>query len=221
MTGMVRDMTPDRRAHEGRAGAGYATATDLADWLVRTLKMPFREAHHVTGRIVGLASRAGRRAGGAVARRDAERRAAHHRGRLRRAGRRELGEEPHHLRRHGAGQCARAGEGVAGAACRCLRRGEGSRQRRCFSASPRIARAPAIAVGPDQAAGAKFRAADKALNLAYDKLLDKISPARHKALIGAQRIWIRFRDEECDFETMGESSAAPSILWRSRSAGPG
>ena len=55
----------------------------------------------------------------------------------------------------------------------------------------------------DQAAGAKFRAADKALNLAYDKLLDKISSAGQKGLIGAQRIWIRFRDEECDFETMG------------------
>jgi argininosuccinate lyase len=38
------------------AGAGYATATDLADWLVRTLKMPFREAHHVTGRIVAKAA---------------------------------------------------------------------------------------------------------------------------------------------------------------------
>ena len=40
------------------AGAGYATATDLADWLVRTLKMPFREAHHVTGRIVAKAAEA-------------------------------------------------------------------------------------------------------------------------------------------------------------------
>ena len=38
------------------AGMGYATATDLADWLVRTLKMPFREAHHVTGRIVAAAA---------------------------------------------------------------------------------------------------------------------------------------------------------------------
>jgi argininosuccinate lyase len=38
------------------AGEGYATATDLADWLVRTLKMPFRDAHHVTGRIVAKAS---------------------------------------------------------------------------------------------------------------------------------------------------------------------
>ena len=38
---------------------GYATATDLADWLVRTLKMPFRDAHHVTGRIVAKASEQG------------------------------------------------------------------------------------------------------------------------------------------------------------------
>ncbi len=56
MAGMVRDMEPDTRVMKKAAGAGYATATDLADWLVRTLKMPFREAHHVTGRIVGLAS---------------------------------------------------------------------------------------------------------------------------------------------------------------------
>jgi argininosuccinate lyase len=41
------------------AGAGYSTATDLADWLVRTLRMPFREAHHVTGRIVAAAERKG------------------------------------------------------------------------------------------------------------------------------------------------------------------
>jgi argininosuccinate lyase len=41
------------------AGEGYATATDLADWLVRTLKMPFRDAHHVTGRIVAAAAREG------------------------------------------------------------------------------------------------------------------------------------------------------------------
>jgi argininosuccinate lyase len=41
------------------AGAGHATATDLADWLVRMLKLPFREAHHITGRIVGAAEQAG------------------------------------------------------------------------------------------------------------------------------------------------------------------
>jgi argininosuccinate lyase len=56
MSGMVRDMTPDRKAMKKAAGSGYATATDLADWLVRSLKIPFRNAHHVTGKIVGLAS---------------------------------------------------------------------------------------------------------------------------------------------------------------------
>src|SRR3954467_1955624 len=56
MTGMVRDMTPDVARMLAAAGAGYATATDLADWLVRTLKMPFRDAHHATGRIVAMAA---------------------------------------------------------------------------------------------------------------------------------------------------------------------
>ena len=59
MTGMVADMTPDARRMKAAAGAGYATATDLADWLVQALKMPFREAHHVTGRIVALAAKRG------------------------------------------------------------------------------------------------------------------------------------------------------------------
>jgi len=55
MTGMIDDLTvnPDRMRRA--ATAGFPTATDLADWLVRTLGMPFREAHHVTGRIVKLA----------------------------------------------------------------------------------------------------------------------------------------------------------------------
>ncbi|MEW6453589.1 MAG: argininosuccinate lyase [Pseudomonadota bacterium] len=56
MTGMVGDMEPDVEKMRAAAGMGYSTATDLADWLVRTLKMPFREAHHVTGRIVAKAS---------------------------------------------------------------------------------------------------------------------------------------------------------------------
>jgi argininosuccinate lyase len=56
MAGMVRDMSVDRPRMRKAAGAGYATATDLADWLVRALNLPFREAHHVTGRIVGLAA---------------------------------------------------------------------------------------------------------------------------------------------------------------------
>ncbi|MGC4026640.1 MAG: argininosuccinate lyase [Mesorhizobium sp.] len=55
MTGMVRDMTINTVAMKKAAGSGYATATDLADWLVRTLGLPFREAHHVTGRAVALA----------------------------------------------------------------------------------------------------------------------------------------------------------------------
>ncbi|HWV97861.1 MAG TPA: argininosuccinate lyase [Xanthobacteraceae bacterium] len=59
IAGMVRDLEPDTVRMKLAAGEGYATATDLADWLVRTLKMPFRDAHHVTGRIVGLAAKQG------------------------------------------------------------------------------------------------------------------------------------------------------------------
>jgi argininosuccinate lyase len=59
MTGMVRDMTPDVERMAAAAGQGFSTATDLADWLVRTLMMPFREAHHVTGRIVAEAEKRG------------------------------------------------------------------------------------------------------------------------------------------------------------------
>ncbi len=59
MTGMVRDMEPDVARMKEAAGEGYSTATDLADWLVRTLKLPFREAHHVTGRIVAKAAEGG------------------------------------------------------------------------------------------------------------------------------------------------------------------
>jgi len=59
MTGMVRDMEPNVARMRQTAGEGFATATDLADWLVRTLALPFREAHHVTGRIVAKAAEAG------------------------------------------------------------------------------------------------------------------------------------------------------------------
>lgn len=54
-TGMIADMQVDEARMASMAGAGYAVATDLADWLVRELGMPFREAHNVTGRIVKLA----------------------------------------------------------------------------------------------------------------------------------------------------------------------
>ena len=56
MAGMVRDIEPDIERMRRAAGAGYATATDLADWLVRRLGLPFREAHHVTGELVAAAA---------------------------------------------------------------------------------------------------------------------------------------------------------------------
>src|ERR687897_1471002 len=59
MTGMLRDMVPNAEGMQQAAGAGFSTATDLADWLVRTLKLPFREAHHITGRIVARAVETG------------------------------------------------------------------------------------------------------------------------------------------------------------------
>ncbi len=57
--GMVRDMKPDVARLKAAAGAGFSTATDLADWLVRELKMPFRDAHHVTGALVAKAEAKG------------------------------------------------------------------------------------------------------------------------------------------------------------------
>jgi argininosuccinate lyase len=59
MTGMVADMQPDAERMKAAAGAGFSTATDLADWLVRIHKVPFRDAHHITGRIVAAAEKAG------------------------------------------------------------------------------------------------------------------------------------------------------------------
>ena len=58
MDGMIADLEPDAARMKKAAGEGYATATDLADWLVRTLNIPFREAHHITGQIVAKASAA-------------------------------------------------------------------------------------------------------------------------------------------------------------------
>ena len=55
MTGMVSDMTAHQENLQIAASSGFSTATDLADWLVKTLDMPFREAHYVTGRLVALA----------------------------------------------------------------------------------------------------------------------------------------------------------------------
>jgi argininosuccinate lyase len=55
MTGMVGDMTANRKTLADAAASGFSTATDLADWLVRELGLPFREAHHVTGTLVAMA----------------------------------------------------------------------------------------------------------------------------------------------------------------------
>jgi len=55
MTGMVGDMLPNKTSLEVAAASGFSTATDLADWLVRELGMPFRDAHHVTGALVKMA----------------------------------------------------------------------------------------------------------------------------------------------------------------------
>ena len=55
MDGMVRDMSANQDALRTAAASGFSTATDLADWLVRVLDLPFRDAHHVTGTLVALA----------------------------------------------------------------------------------------------------------------------------------------------------------------------
>ncbi|MEZ5710808.1 MAG: argininosuccinate lyase [Blastomonas sp.] len=59
MTGMVAEITFVRERMRGAAEAGFATATDLADWLVRAANIPFREAHHITGAAVKLAEQQG------------------------------------------------------------------------------------------------------------------------------------------------------------------
>ncbi len=59
MNGMVRDMSANRESLEAAAGSGFSTATDLADWLVRVLGLPFREAHHITGALVAKAEAQG------------------------------------------------------------------------------------------------------------------------------------------------------------------
>ncbi len=56
MTGMVRDLEPDVARMKEVAGEGYSTATDLADWLTRALKLPFRDAHRIAGKIVAKAA---------------------------------------------------------------------------------------------------------------------------------------------------------------------
>ncbi len=59
MEGMVKDMSANRDSLAAAAGSGFSTATDLADWLVRVLGLPFRDAHHVTGSLVAMAESKG------------------------------------------------------------------------------------------------------------------------------------------------------------------
>jgi argininosuccinate lyase len=59
MTGMVEDLKVNESAMRTAAGEAFSTATDIADWIVRVLKKPFREAHHLTGRIVAMAEARG------------------------------------------------------------------------------------------------------------------------------------------------------------------
>jgi argininosuccinate lyase len=59
MTGMIDDLTPNAERMAAAAGAGFSTATDLADWLVRNLNLPFRDAHHLTGQAVKRAETLG------------------------------------------------------------------------------------------------------------------------------------------------------------------
>ncbi len=60
MAGMAADLTPNKANMAKAAGSAFSTATDLADWLVRELGLPFRQAHHATGEIVALAERQGK-----------------------------------------------------------------------------------------------------------------------------------------------------------------
>jgi argininosuccinate lyase len=59
MEGMVKDMSANVDNLAAAAGSGFSTATDLADWLVRAINMPFRDAHHVTGSLVAMAETKG------------------------------------------------------------------------------------------------------------------------------------------------------------------
>jgi argininosuccinate lyase len=63
MTAMVAALQPNTERMRAAAGSGFSTATDLADWLVRELNLPFRKAHHVTGAAVKRAESAGRGSG--------------------------------------------------------------------------------------------------------------------------------------------------------------
>ena len=113
MTGMVADMVPQAERLREAAGTGFSTATDLADWLVRRLDLPFREAHHVTGALVKAAETRGVDLPDLTLDEMQRRASRHQRRGLRRARRRQLGGEPDELWRDGAGPGAGAGGALA------------------------------------------------------------------------------------------------------------
>ena len=136
IAGMVRDMTPDTARMRELAGSGFATATDLADWLVRVLKLPFRDAHHVTGRLVALAEARGVDLAGLTL---AEMQAVeprHHCRCVLGADRRGVGRLAHQPWRHGAGECRARGGTLAGSAGMRVRRSRWPRCSACCCLRP-------------------------------------------------------------------------------------
>ena len=119
MAGMIADLEPNPEAMRAAAGRGYATATDLADWLVKELKMPFRDAHHVTGAIVKAAEAKGVDLDSIGAVRHAGGRAAHYESRIFGAVCRKFGQKPDELwgncaterRQNGASMAEAVGKG--------------------------------------------------------------------------------------------------------------
>ncbi len=102
LAGMVEtvEFVPERM--RAAAAQGYSTATDLADWLVREADVPFREAHHITGRAVKAAEERGCDLADLPLDVLQAHRRTHRRARFRRAQRRRFGAQPHQLRRHRA-----------------------------------------------------------------------------------------------------------------------
>ena len=100
MTGMVGDLAVNRERMRASAAAGFSTATDIADWLVREANVPFRDAHHITGRVVALAE--ARRAARSTASpsRTSRRSTSASTAASTRCSGRELGRSPHELWRH-------------------------------------------------------------------------------------------------------------------------
>ena len=109
MTGMTEDLKPEAAAMLAAAAAGYSTATDLADWLVGNLNLPFREAHHITGRIVAAAEFERGVARQAAPGSDAGDASRHHGRRLFRAVGAKFPAQPHELWGNGATECPQNG----------------------------------------------------------------------------------------------------------------